>query len=245
MITVHHLHDFIEQLPETLRNQLLLKARERKADKGDAVYHQGDEPNEWYQIVSGAIKLCSYSNDGNELVAVELQQGDCFGEMGVIDGLPRISNAIAARDSVIRVWTRADFETFNQQFPAFNTAVMQVLARRARLAYCVWLETSGLSLRERLGIALCRLAHTITSDPTETDIPISQEGLGNMLGASRQSVNKELQQLASAQLISLRYGKIRVTNLEQLTRSYGVLVGTDSIVATYQAPTAGIARATE
>ncbi|WOJ95143.1 Crp/Fnr family transcriptional regulator [Congregibacter variabilis] len=243
MITVPHLHDFIEQLPDALRGELVLQARQRKIDRGDAVYHQGDEPNEWYQIVSGAVKLCSYSNEGNELVAVELQQGDCFGEMGVIDSLPRISNAIAARDCIIRVWTRADFESFNRQFPAFNTAVMQVLARRARLAYCVWLETSGLSLRERIGIALCRLAHTLVTDPTETDIPISQEGLGNMLGASRQSVNKELQQLAAAQLISLRYGKIRVIDLEQLTNSYGVLVGTDSIVATYQVPTAGVSRA--
>jgi CRP/FNR family cyclic AMP-dependent transcriptional regulator len=234
MITVPHLHDFIGQLPEALHDELVLRGRQREVDRHGTVYRQGDEPSEWYQIVTGAIKLCSYSSEGNELIAVELQEGDCFGEMGVIDGLPRISNAVAAKDSVIRVWTRADFNSFNQQFPTFNTAVMQMLARRARLAYCVWLETSGLSLRERVGIALCRLAHMSPSDPTETDIPISQESLGNMLGASRQSVNKELQQLASAQLISLRYGKIRITDLERLTNSYGVLQGTDSIVATYQ-----------
>lgn len=234
MIAVPHLHDFINQLPDALRQTVLVRARSRSVPKGDAVYRQGDEPTEWFQIVSGGVKLCSYSMEGDELVTLELRDGDCFGEMGVIDGLPRVSHAMAARDCELRVWSRADFEALTGEEPAFNRNVMRMLARRSRLAYCMFVESSGLSLRERLAVALCRLAYGLFEDPAETDIPISQEGLGQMLGASRQSVNKELQHLASEQLITLRYGKIRVTDLAELVRRYGYLVGTEPIAASYQ-----------
>jgi CRP-like cAMP-binding protein len=234
VITIPHLHDFVEQLPDDLRQIVIHRARERSVAKGDAVYRQGEAPVECFQILSGTIKICSYSTAGAELITMELRDGDCFGEMGVIDELPRVSHAIAVTPCVLRVWTRADFDGLNEQYPAFNRAVMRMLARRTRLAYSLWIESSGLSLRERLAVAICRLAYTIAGDPAETDIPISQEALGQMLGASRQTVNKELQQLASAKLVTLRYGKIRVTDLSQLVRLYGNLLGTEPVAASYR-----------
>ena len=235
MITIPHLHDILGGLPADLQEQVRARARERVVAKGNSIYRQGDRPTEWFQIVNGAVKLCTYSDTGRELVTLELHDGDCFGEMGVIDGLPRVSNAVAVRESRLRVWTSADFTALCDETPEFKDAVMRMLALRSRLAYCMVVESSGLSLRERLAIALCRLAYSIPGEPEESDIPISQEGLGQMLGASRQTVNKELQQLASAQLISLNYGKIRVTDLPELERRYGQLAGTDPVIASYNA----------
>jgi len=235
VITTPHLHDIIDELPEELLAQLNARSRERTVDKNNAIYSQGDKPTEWFKIQSGAVKLCTYSTSGRELVALELHEGDCFGEMGVIDGLPRVSNAIAVKPCTLRVWSSKDFAELANAFPQFKDAVMRMLALRSRLAYCMFAESSGLSLRERLAIALCRLAYTIPGDPAKNDIPISQEGLGQMLGASRQSVNKELQQLVSAQLISLNYGKIRVVDLQQLEHHYGQLAGTDPIAPIYAA----------
>ena len=233
MITIPHLHDIIDELPQELHAELDARSRERSIEKDDTIYHQGDKPEEWFKIHSGAVKLCTYSASGRELIALELHEGDCFGEMGVIDGLPRVSNAVAVKPCTLRVWSRTDFVELGDKFPCFKDAVMRMLALRSRLAYCMLAETSGLSLRERLAIALCRLAYTIPGDPMEKDIPISQEGLGQMLGASRQTVNKELQQLASAQLISLNYGRIRVINLPDLEHRFGQLAGTDPITPTY------------
>lgn len=232
MITIPHLHDLLNGLPADLQEQIYARARQREVPKEHAIYRQGDTPSEWYQVIEGAIRMCTYSSSGRELVTIELHEGDCFGEMGVIDGLPRVSNAIASRKSELRVWSRADFDELTQ-IPAFNQAVMHMLALRSRLAYCMLIESSGLSLRERLAIALCRLAYSLPEPGEHHEIPISQEVLGQMLGASRQAVNKELQQLASAQLISLNYGKIRVTNLQELVARYGQLVGTDSVAAVY------------
>jgi len=233
LITIPHLHDMIDNIPDDVRDTLLSRARERHIGKGDAIYRQGDKPTEWFRIRTGAVKLCTFSASGREVIALELNEGDCFGEMGIIDRLPRVSHAIAVSDCTLSVWTRADFDEVCSLNHQFKDAVMRMLALRVRLAYCMLIESNGLSLRERLAITLCRLAYRVPGDPSETDIPISQEGLGQMLGASRQTVNKELQQLASARLISLNYGKIRVTDLPSLEGRYGQLAGTDTVTAVY------------
>ena len=221
---------------QPLRLEVDARCKTRVIAKGEAVYRQGEPSTEIYRLVSGAVKLCSYSVEGREFVASGFRAGDCFGEMGVIDGLPRVSHAEATEDCVLNVLSKTEFDRFVKKYPEFSQQVMVMLCRRLRFAYAVNAETSGLALHQRLALHLYRLAYSQGSPTKDGEfvINISQEELGRMLGASRQTVNKELKKLVSEGSVDLRYGKIYVTDLECIRSNYEYLMGAEQIAATYE-----------
>lgn len=238
MKTIPHMHDYFSELPEPVRLDVESRSRQRKVCKGDAVYRQGEVPTEMYQLITGGVKLCTYSMDGREFIAAEFRPGDCVGEMGLIDGLPRVSHAIATADSLLRVLRKEDFDYLVQTHPAFSQQVMLTLCRRLRWAYGLNAESSGLSLKQRLALHLFRLAQSHGNRDEEGGlyIGISQEELGRMLGASRQTVNKELKVLTEEGCVDLRYGKIYVIDPQGMCEKYELLLGAEQITAAYERP---------
>jgi CRP-like cAMP-binding protein len=236
MKTIPHMHDYFSDLPESVRLDLEARSRQRKVCKGEAVYRHGDTPLEMYQLITGGVKLCNYSIDGREFIGAEFRPGDCVGEMGLIDGLPRVSHAIATEDSLLRVVRKEDFDYLARTHFDFSERVMLTLCRRLRWAYGLNLETSGLALQQRLALHLFRLAqsHGTRDEEGGLYISISQEELGRMLGASRQTVNKELKILMEDGCVDLRYGKIYVNDLEAMCEKYEALLGTEQITSAYE-----------
>lgn len=235
MKTIPHMHDMFGALPEAVRQDIDSRSRQRKVCKGETVYCQGDTPDEMYQLVTGGIKLCNYSIEGGEFVAAEFCPGDCFGEMGLIDGLPRASHAVATADSLLRVLRKDDFHAMVAGHAAFARQVMLTLCRRLRWTYGLTAEASGLVLQQRLALQLFRLAqsHGSRDEAGELYIGISQEQLGRMLGASRQSINKELKVLMEEGCVDVRYGKIYLNDLDDICRKYEDLLGGEQITAAY------------
>lgn len=236
MKIIPHMHDFIAGLPESVRVEVESRCKQRRVCKGEAVYSQGDAAVEMYQLVSGGVKLCNYSFDGREFLGLEFRAGDCFGEMGLIDGLPRASHAVATADCLLKVMAKQDFDHFVRKYPEFAQQVMLMLCRRVRYSYGLIAEAGGLNLLQRLALHLCRLAHShgFKDEAGEVYISISQEELGRMLGASRQTVNKCLQELVKEDYVELRYGKIYLMDLERMRSKYEYLMGLEQIAASYE-----------
>jgi CRP-like cAMP-binding protein len=229
------MHNFVGELSLPAQEAFVNACVTRRVGKGEAVYRQGDPPVELYQLVEGTVKICNFSRDGREITTGEFQPGDCFGEMGVIDGLPRVSHAIASRDAVVRVLGKARFEELAARFPEVDRQLALMLCRRVRLLYALNEEASELSLHQRVARTVLRLASSrAPQDPgRELYITISQEEMGQMLGASRQSINKELKSLAEEGTLSLRYGRIYIRDLEQLRHQYEHLLGMEQITPGY------------
>ena len=236
MQVIPHMHAFVSELSPAARQAFEELSTLRKVGKGEAVYRQGDTPSEVYQLVEGRVKLCNYSPEGREVVSGELQLGDCFGEMGLIDGLPRMSHAIASCDSIVRVLNRPGFDELTAKHPEVDRKIAAVLCHRVRYLYSLNEEASELTLHQRVARCVLRLAYSRESNNPERElfIAISQEELGQMLGASRQSINKELKALVCEGSIELRYGRIYIQNLEQLKDNYDYLLGAESITPGYQ-----------
>ena len=236
MKTIPHMHDFFSELPDSVRLEVEARSRQRKVCKDEIVYCQGDKPNEMYQLISGGIKLCNYYIDGREFVAAEFRPGDCVGEMGLIDGLPRVSHAIATTDSLLRVLRKEDFDHLVATHTEFAQQVMLTLCRRLRWAYGLNAEASGLALQQRLALHLYRLAqsHARRDDAGGLYISISQEQLARMLGASRQTINKELRALLEEGSVDLRYGKIYLNDLEGMCEKYELMLGGEQITSAYE-----------
>jgi CRP-like cAMP-binding protein len=239
MKVIQHMHDFVSELSPEARARFEALCTQRAVSKGEAVYRQGDAPNELYQVAEGAVKICNFSLEGREVVTGQFQPGDCFGEMGLIDGLPRVSHAIASRDTVLRVLSKARFDELTREFPAVDRQLALMLCRRVRYLYALNEEASELSLNQRVARTVLRMAYSRASPNVERElyISISQEEMGQMLGASRQSINKELKALAADGTIELRYGRIYIRDLERLKDQYEYLLGLEPITPGYQTPT--------
>ena len=235
MRAIPYMHDFFSGLPEPAREEWERLSSLRKLGRGEAVYRQGDQPVELYRLIEGAVKLCNYSLDGGEIVAGELRPGDCFGEMGIIDGLPRVSNAIASRDSRVSVLAHKDFRILREKYRDIDRQLNLILCRRVRFLYSLNDDAAGLKLHERLARVIHRLAysHGNQDEQRERYIEISHEELSKMLGATRQSVSKELKSLEREGDIELRYGKIYICDLAMLGEKYEKGIGMEQVTALY------------
>ncbi|TDG12840.1 Crp/Fnr family transcriptional regulator [Seongchinamella unica] len=239
MRVIPHMHAFVSELSPEARQAFEELSVLRRVGKGEAVYRQGDKPNELYQLVEGRVRLCNYSLEGREVVSGEFQPGDCFGEMGLIDGLPRVSHAIASCDSAVRVLSRAGFDELTTRYPEVDRKIALMMCHRVRYLYALNEEASELTLHQRVARCVLRMAYSRDSNNPERElfIAISQEELGQMLGASRQSINKELKALVCEGIIELRYGRIYIQDLERLKDQYEYLLAGEPITPGYQQTT--------
>jgi CRP-like cAMP-binding protein len=110
-----------------------------------------------------------------------------------------------------------------------------MLCRRVRFLYSLNEDAAGLKLHVRLARVIHRLAYSHGHTPAQGRpyIEISHEELSKMLGASRQSVSKELKSLEREGDIELRYNKIHICDLERLADKYEKAVGMEQITASY------------
>ena len=234
MQPIPHMHDFISGLPPEGVAAFEKISTLRKVKAGANLYLKGDTPTDVYRVVSGKVRLCNVTLTGREIVTAEFREGDCFGEMGIIDGLPRVSDAIAVENTTIRVLHKSQFNALLKAYPEINRLLLETLCRRARALYALN-EEAQLSLNQRVARAVMRLCftHGETDEEGSICIRVSQEDLARMLGASRQSVNRELKVLSADGLLSVKYGRIFVTDLDRINEQFENQIGMEQIAPVY------------
>lgn len=236
MKTIPNLHNFIGPLPADVLAEIEQLSIERHLSDGEPVYRQGDEANEMYQLLKGGVRMCNYSHDGKEIDLGNFKPGDCFGEVGMIDGMPRMSHALTIGPSIVRVLSKKHFDQLYDKHPEISKQFILMLCRRVRLLYSLTEEASTLNLHQRLARIIHRMSysHGIQEDDKPLYIDTSQEELGRLLGASRQSISKELKKLEQEGSIEVRYGKVYVKDLESLNREYENLIGQEQVTPVYR-----------
>ncbi len=236
MHTIYNLHNFIDQLPEHILTRWLNLSVERFYQNEECIYHQCEESTEIYQICSGCIRLCNYSEEGKEMVVASFKTGDCFGEMGLIDSLPRSSHAIAVGDVCLRVLSKKHFQEMYDTYPEIAKQINLMLVHRVRLLWQYTEDASTLNLHQRLARTLMRLKHSHGEQEGNSNyyINTSHEELGRMLGASRQSISKELKALEKEGCIKVLYGKISIIDLVALNARYENLMGQEQFTPIYK-----------
>lgn len=231
MLKVSSLHNWISQLDKALRLQIDARMSERDFCHGESVYRQGDRAHCLYQVASGRVKVANYSPDGKELLFSILRAGDCFGEMSLIDAQPRLNHVSALGDTRLKLLAKADFLEFYDGFPEVAKSLNVMFCRRLRFSFHGMEGLSLMSVRERLAVSLLRFATRHESDLPSVEV--SQEELGKMLNATRQSIGKELKYFESQGLIELRYGKVILCDVKALLRDYEILLGDEALSARY------------
>ncbi|MEQ9349876.1 MAG: Crp/Fnr family transcriptional regulator [Alphaproteobacteria bacterium] len=200
---------------------LVAEARIRPFDNGAVVFERGDTGEAFYYILSGRIGIRTTSPDGKEIMLNILESDEMFGEIAVIDEQPRTAGAIAVTQSSLLEITRPSFLAFLNNNPGFCISLLRVLCGHVRRSSEVIEDTIFRGLKDRLARRLLSLSTTYgqhTPQGIRLTLPLSQETLSQMTGASRESVNREIGVWQKDGVLSYEKGYILIHDPEALGR---------------------------
>jgi CRP-like cAMP-binding protein len=212
-------HPLFGQLAPEELERLVAYMRLVRQPARTVLFRKGDPGTHMVVVVRGRVKVCTHSEDGKELVLNLINPGEVVGEIALLDGSDRTADAVTLADSDLLILERRDFIPFLQRHPDSCMRLFAVLCDRLRKTSELLEEALFLEGSSRLAKRLVHLAE-VFGKPVQggvmVDIPLSQQQLGNMVGMSRESMNKQLKQWRRDGLISIEEGRYVLTNLEAL-----------------------------
>jgi CRP/FNR family transcriptional regulator, cyclic AMP receptor protein len=208
-------------LDDREQQELFSRLRRRRYRKGDTVFLRGDPGRDLFLVESGAVKICLTTADGKELTLALLGAGEFFGELALLDGEPRSSDAVVMEPSQFLLLERSDFLQFLELHPRVAHRVMEVLSRRLRDNNQLVQDAAFFDIAARLARVILRLVDAVgQADASGVTIArrLTQNELASMVGTTRETVNKWLMEYERQGLIERRNGLIRVLKADALQR---------------------------
>jgi CRP/FNR family cyclic AMP-dependent transcriptional regulator len=169
------------------RNALVRNTHLRFLKAGETIFLMGDPDDSMMAIMTGTVRISATSPDGKEIVLGLVQSGEFFGELALLDGNARSADAKALTECTVAVLHRRDVLHFLNQDPRGWACMVEILCERLRRTTVQITELALLELPVRLAKTILRLSGP--AGKTEP-INVSLRELGNMVGGTRESVNK-------------------------------------------------------
>ena len=206
--------DLFKDLTDDELDSILAVATTRELRRGDVLFTEEDDSTELFLVEDGRIAMTQRSLDGRESVIALMERGDMFGEMPLFDGLGRSAEARALEKSSVTSITYEPLRALYETRPRLLWNVVEMLSQRLRstdaaLADSVFLDVTGRTAKRLLELA---------GDQDSFVLPITQEELAGMVGASRERVNKAIASFVRLGWIDQRDRRYQITDREQLTR---------------------------
>ena len=207
---------FARELTSGQRQRVLAETAVRRVRKGGYVCRTGEPVTHWYGVLEGLVKLSSVSPEGKPVTFTGVPAGGWFGEGSLLKNEPRRYDAVALRDCVVACIPRNTFHFLLDSSFSFNRFVLKQL--NERLGQIIGMVESDRLLRPEPRVAheIAALFNKQLYPWTQTRLEISQEELANLVGLSRQRVNRALHRLQQDGLVIVEYGEIEVVDLDRL-----------------------------
>jgi CRP/FNR family cyclic AMP-dependent transcriptional regulator len=207
-----------ERADERAFEHIARQLRRRRFRRGEVIFHQGDPGDALHIVGSGAVKIVLPSAEGEEAIIATLRRGDFFGELALLDSAPRSATAVALEASETLVLPRDTFLELIDQDKALRESLLAGLARELRRITGHVEELHFLDLAGRLASRLAWLARETdaTAESVRLDWPYTQSDLANMIGGTRQSVNKLLAGLVERDLVVIEKDTLLIPDVEAL-----------------------------
>ena len=204
---------FFTQLNDLELDVVRAVAAEKSYPKNAVVLTEGEMGDSLYMIQSGKVKVFIGDEDGREIILKILGPGDFFGEMSMIDKQARSASVNTSEASTFLVLTHAAFEKCVEQSPRIANMVMRILAQRVREADRKIGTLALMDVYGRVASTLLELS-VYTNGKLMVAEKLSQQDLANMVGASREMVNRILKDLSDRGFISIESKTITIINRE-------------------------------
>ncbi len=210
--------NWIDQLPDDIRQHTRERMRRRPVARGEMIYAESSVLGGLWQVRSGAVRMTNQTADGREVLFAIFGPGDCFGEISLIDGGVAPNTAVAIERGELAELSKTDFELLYSQHSAFSRQLNRLLCARVRHMLHFYADVTLRSLEQRMANRLVYLVNATPAAQSGPRVALTQQDLANMLGASRQAVSKILNQWRVDGLIALEYGGITILQSDSLER---------------------------
>jgi len=215
-LSVLRKHPIFADLEPEAFEQLCRYAKHSTLKRGTTLFSKGDPGNSLYAVISGTVKMSISSPDGRNAILNIIGPGETFGEIALLDGQARSTDAIANSNCELFVIDRRELIPFVKAQPALAMKFIELLCERLRSTSDQVEQIILQNLPGRLASALIRLSEKHTSAAQGRTIAITQQEISEMVGMTRESINKQLRAWASRDWVRLEHGAIVVLNADIL-----------------------------
>lgn len=192
--------------------------------RGEPIFHQGSMGSMLYLITEGQVRIFTVSEGGQELSVTIFRQGEFFGELALLDGLPRSASAVAMHRTTALLLHRAAFLRAVADHPQLAVSVLEALALRLRqsTSHADMLGTSSASQRVIRQILIFAERYGGQEHSANgIELRLTQDDLASLAGTTRETVNRVLATLRDQRLIRIGRGQVIVLDMMSLARRTG------------------------
>jgi len=210
---------FLAALSDADRQWLAQRVRRRTYARGDVIFLKDDPGEALFIVESGSVRIHVTGAQGTDLTLAVMNANDFFGDMSLLDGEPRSASASALTDSTLIVLERDHFTELVRKRPDAALAVLARVTHRLRGSDQMASDLAFLDAAGRLARRLLEIADqsgVIRDDGVLLNVRITQEELANMIGVTRESVNRNLSEFRRLELIRNEGRKIVIRDPEGL-----------------------------
>jgi CRP/FNR family transcriptional regulator, cyclic AMP receptor protein len=202
------------QMDENSRLELIGQAVPRSFGVGESVCRIGDPGGSMMAVLTGTVRISLPTVKGKEVILADLHAGELFGEIAMLDGKPRSANATALTKCELLVLERRNVIPFLEKHPAMCLQLMELLCARIRRSDERMADLAFIELPTRLA----KLFLSFGSDKAgkEIRLSLSQTELAEMVGATRENVNRCLRDWHRRGLVKLQGGWTVIPSSEKL-----------------------------
>lgn len=187
--------------------------------KGETLFHEGDAGDQLFVLERGRVAIRVTTRLGDVVTLTLLGPGDTFGEQALLDpDAHRTATATALEPVEARTLSQPQFEELRRRHPAVDRLLVDILAAQVRRLSASLLEALYLPVERRVLRRLCDLADLYDQGPRPVVVPLRQDDLASMVGTTRPTANRVLQQLVDDGLVTLGRGRIEIEDPAALAK---------------------------
>ena len=201
-------HPLFEGLGPQVIDRLAAYAHTKLVPAGTTIFARGDPGTSLFAVCSGTVKISNHSPEGKDAVFNLINVGEIFGEIALLDGQPRTADAFALSECELMIIDRRDFVPLIKSQPEIAVKLIEVLCGRLRRTSEQVEDVIFLDLPTRLAKTLLWLAKRAKPSSQGSKVTITQREIGQLIGMSRESTNKQLRMWEEKKWLRLERGGV-------------------------------------
>jgi len=218
-------HFLFSSIPAEAIDRILAVSVVKHFPKNSVIFSRGEDGDRLFAMLKGRVKISIFSEEGREIVLAVMRERDFFGEIAFLDGSVRTADATVVEETEVLSIGRGDFFPIIEKFPDIYMKIITVLCERLRQTNEAIEDSIFLTVPARVAKTLIKLAGSYGEERDDGSvrfsIKISQQELANIIGTSREVVNRHLRNLQGNDVIAVEQGHLVIMQpdyLEEFSR---------------------------
>lgn len=188
--------------------------KEKRIDKNTVVFQEQEEADAFFLLIEGKVKVMLTDREGREVIVAILGSGEYFGEMALLDTAGRSAQVMAMQPCRVLALAKDDFYRCLNGHPEIAMKIIQQLSQRLRRANDTINSLATLDVQARVARVLLEAAE-YQNGQLIVEASLTQKDIANMVGASRERVNRTLKSLEEKGFLRTNGRRIIITEVRR------------------------------